>query len=282
MWACGTTVIRITRPLLRHSLPVTRLTVSLARPSDIEAMRGGKQVLCLIVLVVVHSGSAAAQREVAFEWLSADDETGFILHLGAGPGAYEQRLDLGGVPADPDGICRSAVVLEDLSDYYAAMSAYNDAGESELSNEIYVAASACDVSACDDGNACTADDCTADGCSTTILSNGTPCGADGICTAGVCVVAQCWEAQDCDDGDPCNGTELCTGDGLCLAGEPLDCGQPTQCAVPMCDPDLGCTMLALPDGTACDDGDSRTRKDRCVAGTCQGTLKSKRGRGRKR
>jgi hypothetical protein len=245
-------------------------------------MRGAKTVLCLIALVAVHSGAAAAQREVVFEWLSASDGTGFVLHLGADPEAYEERLDLGSVSADPDGICRSAVVLDDLSDYYAAMSAYNDAGESGLSNEIYVAASACEVSACGDGNACTADECTEHGCSNTILSDGTPCDVDGICAAGVCVVAQCWEAQDCDDGDPCNGAELCTGEGLCLWGEPLDCGQPTQCSVPMCDPDRGCTMLALPDGTACDDGERLTRKDRCFAGTCQGTLKSNQGRGRKR
>jgi hypothetical protein len=254
-------------------------------------MRCGKQVLWLVVLLGLHSGSvAAAEREVVLEWLASSDARGFFLHLGGSQGSYQERLDLGEIPPDPDGIHRAAVLLDDLSEYYAAMTAYNDVGESGLSNEIHVLASACDVTPCDDGNACTADDCDVSGCTNTVLSDGTPCGLEGICTAGACVEAQCSDAQHCDDGDACNGTERCSGDGLCLAGPPLDCGQPTQCAEPICDPDRGCAMQPLPDGTSCDDGDPGTRKDRCRAGTCEGdvkplrdnTTKPGRGHGRNR
>ncbi len=44
-------------------------------------------------------------------------------------------------------------------DYYIAVSAYSAAGESGLSNEIRVEASACDPTACNDGAVCTADEC---------------------------------------------------------------------------------------------------------------------------
>jgi hypothetical protein len=34
----------------------------------------------------------------------------------------------------------------------------------------------------------------------------------------------------------------------------------------------GCTHIPLADGTSCDDGDRRTPRDRCQAGSCVGKL----------
>jgi hypothetical protein len=202
--------------------------------------------------------------------------SGYHAHVGGAPSLYSQILDLGTVPIDPDGIGRATLTLDAASDYYITLSAYNGAGESPLSNEIKVAASACDPSACSDGQECTADDCGPAGCTHTAVPDGTFCtpssSAYGMCFSGACQPAQCTQTSHCDDGNVCNGAESCSPLGVCTAGTPLKCGAPTQCAVPSCSPSAGgCVMNPKPDGTACNDGKRFTINDRCVSGVCKGT-----------
>jgi len=73
-------------------------------------------------------------------------------------------------------------------------------------------------------------------------------------------------AEVCDGKDnDCNGKtddEACSGDGPCVKG--------------ICNGGNGlpyaCTMTALADGSACEDGDVCTEKDKCVGGLCQSGL----------
>jgi hypothetical protein len=222
--------------------------------------------------------AGAEPRVVEIRWVQPDgaEPTGFSAHVGPAPGSYEQEIDLGPASADPDGVRRGELVLDDASAWAVALHAYNDVGASALSNEIVVAALACAPEACEDGEACTADDCDASGCIHDPLPDGTACSGslgDGLCVAGVCEPLQCAADGDCDDGDACNGAEACSG-GSCLAGDVPDCGAPTACATPACDPAQGCIAVLAPDGWACDDGNRRTSRDRCLAGVCVGTPKS--------
>jgi hypothetical protein len=219
----------------------------------------------------------ASPRDYVLQWIPpAGGADGYRVHLGGRPSLYSQILDLGLVPIDIDGIGRATLTLDSATDYYVALTAYNGAGESPLSNEIAVAASACDPRYCDDAQECTADDCGANGCTHTALPDGTFCSASsssyGMCFAGACQPAQCTQASHCDDGDLCNGAESCSPLGVCGAGTPVRCGAPSQCAVPTCDPSSGgCREIARPDGTLCNDGKRWTTGDQCVGGVCRGT-----------
>jgi hypothetical protein len=188
----------------------------------------------------------------------------------------ESALDVGYVPPDADGVARVTLVLEATSAYAINMTAYNEGGESDVSNQLYVAAED-PVCACDDGNPCTADSCDAAGCVNAPL-DGAACD-DGYedtvndqCVQGTCEgeLLACVDDFDCDDGDVCNGLETCEGGTGCLAGFPLDCGEATACSVPLCDPSSGCFTEFQPDGTPCDDGLAETQGDVCWSGVCQG------------
>ncbi|MFT5429374.1 MAG: hypothetical protein ACI9OJ_000043 [Myxococcota bacterium] len=89
-------------------------------------------------------------------------------------------------------------------------------------------------------------------------------------------VPECSNDTDCvifDDGDLCNGTYRCV-DAECVvdAQSVVVCGpSPSQCHLAQCNPDTGlCSADALPDGSACDDGNPCTEEDECDAGVCTG------------
>jgi hypothetical protein len=219
----------------------------------------------------------AASRDYVLQWVPPTGTIdGYRVHLGSGQSLYDRVIDLGLVPIDPDGLGRATLTLDSASNYYVALTAYNGAGESPPSNEIVIAASACDPSYCDDAQECTADDCGAGGCTHTPLPEGTFCtpasGAYGMCFAGACQPSQCIQASHCDDGDVCNGAESCSPLGVCGAGTPISCGAPTQCSIPACDPSAGgCASIPRADGTRCDDGRKNTWNDQCTNGVCRGT-----------
>lgn len=233
---------------------------------------------CALAAAVAFSPAnlSAGARDYVLQWVPPSGVVdGYRVLLGSGPSLYTQLLDLGVVPIDPDGIGRATLRLDSGSDYYIALSAYNGAGESALSNEIRVAASACDPRYCDDAQQCTADDCGPSGCTHTALPDGTFCSASGssygMCMAGACRAAQCTDSSHCSDGNLCNGAESCSATGSCVAGAPVRCGAPSQCAVPTCDPSAGgCRAIARPDGTVCNDGRRNTRNDQCTRGVCRG------------
>ncbi len=119
---------------------------------------------------------------------------------------------------------------------------------------------------CNDGNPCT---------------GGTVC-ADGTCGGGV-ELCPCTSDKDCvTHQDPktwrCTGTFYCdlSGDTAACKLDPasvVSCpaGKAGACVAPSCDPaDGACTTQALPDQTACDDGNICTGTDLCAKGVCQG------------
>jgi hypothetical protein len=99
-------------------------------------------------------------------------------------------LDVGWVAPDADGVGSTAVMLDDAA-YLAAMTAYNQVGESPPSNQIRIA-EVCDPALCDDGNACTADSCDPSGCLQTPLPDGSACDDGSAATQGDrCVAGAC-------------------------------------------------------------------------------------------
>jgi hypothetical protein len=226
----------------------------------------------------------AAALEQPLAWIAPSGIVdGYRVHVGAAPGSYTSVVDLGAVTPDASGIGHASVTLEDGQDHYLAVSAYNAAGESPLSNELRVAAPAvCEPAACDDGNPCTEDACGTGGCTNVAIAQATACApyadALGICNGGTCTPVECLAAADCDDGNLCNGGEGCSADGGCLPGAALTCSGGSACAIPLCDPGAGCVLSPLPDGTSCSDGDKTTVGDRCVAGSCVGAPKLRRPR----
>ena len=108
---------------------------------------------------------------------------------------------------------------------------------------------------------------------TCLVPPGTPCAPDGsICTDDVCNgTGSCVHLNNtapCDDGIACTEGDICSF-GVC-AGTPNSalCIAENECLVASCAAAVGCTSLAIADGTPCtDDGDACT-EDVCVAGGC--------------
>jgi hypothetical protein len=97
----------------------------------------------------------------------------------------------------------------------------------------------------------------------------------GVCdAAGACQRDPVNDGTVCDDGATCSHNDQCT-DGIC-AGTPDNgaCPDLAECADDLCkptdperDPSTGCIEV-VDDDNACDDGDSCTRNDFCMAGQC--------------
>lgn len=230
----------------------------------------------LAVGLLLARPAAAEERIHVVEWLQPEGPAadGFLVELGTQPAAYTTTVDLGPVAPQTDGVWRANLVLDAFTTYHLRLIAYNAGGDSPPSEEGTAPALICYPAFCDDGNECTADACDADGCTNVPLADGSGC-FDGMCVAGRCEPIQCLLDSGCDDNNLCNGVEFCAADGMCGAGLPLSCGEPTACAAPSCDPRVGCVDVPLPDGTTCDDGDKWTKDDRCQAGACVGSEKTK-------
>ena len=92
------------------------------------------------VLASMPAGATLHQYRVEFEPSPSPDAAGYTLHVGLGAGDYSAAFDLGSPPAQ-GGTILYAVDLEDSSDLYVAVSAYDAGGEASVpSNEIRVAA----------------------------------------------------------------------------------------------------------------------------------------------
>lgn len=152
---------------------------------------------------------------------------------------------------------------------------------------------------CDDGNPCTDDTCDATtGCTHTpapgracddanACTVGDTCDTNGLCVGGAPLNCDDWNActgDTCDpatgcvntnnDANPCDDGNACTSDDRCSAGTcmgtPYSCEAPDQCqqGTGTCNGDGTCSYENVPDGTACDDGNTCTG---CPAGGCQVT-----------
>ncbi len=160
---------------------------------------------------------------------------------------------------------------------------------------------ACTIDAdCDDANACNGLE-TCDPATGSCLGGNSPVCDDGLfcngletcdtatgCIAGLPVdcddgvpftADSCNELLDicehvintalCDDGVFCNGIEIWDAVAGCLPGTPPNCTVLSdQCNTGICDEIAGsCAVAALPNGTACDNGDP-CAGDTCAAGLC--------------
>eukprot|EP00038_Savillea_parva_P031378 m.85805 g.85805 ORF g.85805 m.85805 type:complete len:2894 (+) comp9644_c0_seq1:194-8875(+) len=139
---------------------------------------------------------------------------------------------------------------------------------------------------CDDGDAATTNDvCDSEGVCTGVdpCSNRPPCQnftcyEPSLCVRGVCVRGAATEFAACDDGDPGTDNDACI-EGLCVGVRNRCFG--VNCSTPpgpcrsagTCNGLTGgCTYPVRPNGTPCDDSNTDTVNDTCVAGTCVGQL----------
>jgi hypothetical protein len=134
---------------------------------------------------------------------------------------------------------------------------------------------------CDDGNPCTSNDtCLSDGgCGGATAACSTPPGpcfaAMGTCQSdGGCTYVPLDAGAVCNDGNACTTTDRCTATGTC-SGTTVTCASPPgQCfgAMGMCNPNDGGCVYLVNAGMGCNDSDTCTLADTCLAdGGCTGT-----------
>jgi hypothetical protein len=134
-----------------------------------------------------------------------------------------------------------------------------------------------DGSACSDGNACTQlDSCQAGACTPgtpVVCAPGDACHEAGTCdpATGACSVVAKPDGARCDDGNACTQFDACQA-GTCTGGSPVVCTASDACHVAgTCNPATGaCSVVAKPDGAACNDGNACTFDETCHAGACGG------------
>ncbi len=130
---------------------------------------------------------------------------------------------------------------------------------------------------CDDGKVCTA----SDACTGTMECTGSPkdCADSDPCTDDGCEEGEgCYhdpaaKGTACDDGNPDTVDDACS-DGVCTGmakecAKDGDCDDQNACTTQTC-VDFFCKASAVPEGTPCDDGDSKTSPDKCIGGQCVG------------
>lgn len=126
---------------------------------------------------------------------------------------------------------------------------------------------------CNDGDGCTVGDT----CDSGICKSGTPqvCNDGNVCTAekcsspsGTCVFTKSTETQ-CNDGNLCTENDLCdtVAPWVCKGGKPLVCDDGNVCTSDSCTGNGGCAFT--PNNGTCDDNNSCTVGDTCVAKECQ-------------
>ena len=179
------------------------------------------------------------------------------------------------------------------------------ARESSTPPRLTVNVRRCDPAQCDDGNACTIDSCDATAqCAHAPAAEGGSCSDGNACTehdmchsgscqpgasiacvasdschiagscdpqTGACSQPTVPDATACSDGDACTQQDQCVA-GVCTGGSAVACAASDQChGAGTCDATTGlCSNPALADATACNDGDSCTQHDICLAGACHG------------
>ena len=141
---------------------------------------------------------------------------------------------------------------------------------------------------CDDANPCTDDHCNENQqCehtpNTSACDPGNPCAPTGICTDGICAIADyicppCTKNKDCDEinqGDKCTGSYTCTLSTSYCERVPESitlCTTTNPCVSAFCDPNTGeCQEDPRPNGWACADGNLCSLEDQCLNGQCTGT-----------
>ncbi len=126
-----------------------------------------------------------------------------------------------------------------------------------------------DGTSCDDGVECTVNTT----CQSGVCTGGTlkPCTSQTPCMVGMCdtTTDQCVEVpgangSPCVDNDACTLTGTCNN-GTCVPGGMIDCSFLNgPCAQGFCDPQVGCKVMPLAEGSACPLGNPNP----CATGQC--------------
>jgi cysteine-rich repeat protein len=130
------------------------------------------------------------------------------------------------------------------------------------------------ATSCEDGNACTTLD-VCNGSGTCVGGPAPNCDDGNLCTDDSCEPSSGCVYVDnvvpCDDGNACTMTDSCSG-GACVGRDPVVCTALDQChEAGVCDPGTGiCSDPNSPDGKPCDDDNTCTTSDACLAGVCTG------------
>ncbi len=176
-------------------------------------------------MLLLPLAATGAERDHLLRWIATPepDVAGYRVYLAFDSMSYAEGLDFGYVSADQHGIASLLLGGLDASlDYYAVMTAYDEAGnESVFSNEIVIPALLCNPAGCGDGDPCTADACSGSACVNSPVPDGTACddGDPGTigdyCEQGLCVgivpepaLCDAFGGDTdgdtlCDDHDPC-------------------------------------------------------------------------------
>jgi hypothetical protein len=123
---------------------VIRFTPPPRRLADPSHMSGlcPRIVLGLFAWLLLALPAAASQRSYLVRWIVPEGPvSGYVLSMGQAPGAYVYQEQIPYGPPDSQGV--DSYLLEGLADdvdYYIAMIAWNEAGDSPLSNEIVIRA----------------------------------------------------------------------------------------------------------------------------------------------
>lgn len=88
----------------------------------------GAGAFCAAVLA---AGTGANAGTVGIAWDAADGAAGYKVHYGPNSSNYTNVIDVGNV------LETDISALDDCTDWYFAVSAYNAAGDSDLSNEVF-------------------------------------------------------------------------------------------------------------------------------------------------
>ena len=109
-----------------------------------------------------------------------------------------------------------------------------------------------DGTACDDNNVCTLSDiCIGGECIGGAYLNcndNNQCTEDSCNTEFGCLYSEVPLGQSCDDGNVCTENNVCSN-GVCTEGNLLTCEDGNICTAELCDSELGCASIPVPDNT---------------------------------
>ncbi len=276
--SCGGTLIASGSPSVNVS-PASNTTYY-ARGRVVS--NGVVSSTCSTVTVSIVSPPGVSAPTPADPTVCAGDNVNFSVNAsGTGPFSYQWKRGAVNVGTNSDTLALVSVSQNDAGTYTCVVTGPGCAVTSSGSTLTVVGPcndnDACTIDTCDsqtlqcvftpvsvdDGNPCTVDSCDPQTGQTTHVP--ISCDDGDACTVDSCdsQTGQCAHAPlNCDDQNVCNGTETCDSQTGCVPGTPLNCDDGNACTTDGCDPQTGCTHVAVD----CDDSDS------CTTDTCDPQL----------
>ena len=121
-----------------------RLAAPLSHPSLLSQFF--PLILTLFISSILVPSSHSTDITLAWDHNDQVPVTGYYVYHGFESGSYSAKIDAGSEPR------YTLVDLDDLQSYYIAVTAYNEFGESDFSEEIVYASHACDADIDFDGD----------------------------------------------------------------------------------------------------------------------------------